>query len=130
MYIFLLDHPSHKPDLSIPLNTCEHFYGIFKARFSNHSLLYRAEIDCISSEQPITDTLIGKTFELIELKTLPISNENKCPAWKVIKWWSQNYLVKINKTVCGLKDTTNTVKKIKEYSMDDLLKLSKVNNSV
>ncbi|KYN33280.1 Protein Dom3Z [Trachymyrmex septentrionalis] len=122
------DHPSHTPDPKRPLNECEHFHCMFKANFDNHSLLYAAEIDGIASQQPITDTLEGKTFELIELKTFPLLSEDgniygkiSCP--RVMCWWSQNYLANINKIICGLKDK-NIVRIIKEYSMCDLPKLS------
>jgi len=40
-----------------------------KKNFGNHSLLYGAEIDGIFSQQPITETFIGKLSEFIELKT-------------------------------------------------------------
>lgn len=131
----MLDHPSHKPDPLGPLNECEQFYCMFKARFSNYSLLYKAEIDCISSQQPITDTLIGKTFELIELKTCPMYNINgniydTINLSRVLAWWSQSYLVETNRIICGLKDKTNIVKMIKEYPVHDLPKLSEVSNSI
>lgn len=106
---------------------------MFKANFDNHSLLYGAEIDGISSQQPITDTLEGKTLELIELKTFPLLlNEDgniKISSLRVMEWWSQSYLVHINKIICGLKEK-NIVRMIKEYSMCDLPKLSEVNNFI
>ncbi|XP_077275402.1 decapping and exoribonuclease protein-like isoform X1 [Temnothorax americanus] len=122
------DHPSHKPDLSVPLNECEEFHCMFKANFGNHSLLYGAEIDGISSQQPITDTLIGKTFEIIELKTFPMGNiiNGKIYRHVVSQWWSQNYLVEINRVICGLKGERSTVRMIKEYPTHDLPKLSKL----
>lgn len=108
---------------------------MFKARFGNHSLLYKAEIDCISSKQPITNTLVGKTFELIELKTFPMYNSNgdihgTIQPSRVIDWWSQSYLVESNRIICGLKDRTNTVKMIKEYPVHELPNLSEVSNSI
>jgi len=130
---FLLDHPSHKPNPSKCLNECEEFHCMFKANFGNHSLLYRAEIDGIFSQQPITDTLIGKPFELIELKTCPMYHKSgniyKISPARVSQWWSQIYLSKINKIICGLKNGEEVIM-IKEYSICDLPKLSKVNSSV
>ncbi|KYN01540.1 Protein Dom3Z [Cyphomyrmex costatus] len=122
------DHPSGTPDLKRSLNECEQFFCMFKANFDNHSLLYAAEIDGISSQQLITDTLEGKTFELIELKTYPLPNEEgnihgKISSLRVMEWWSQSYLVHLNKIICGLKDK-NVVRMIKEYSINDLSKLS------
>jgi len=108
---------------------------MFKANFGNHSLLYGAEIDGISSQQPITDTLIGKSFELIELKTFPMYNKNgniygKISRARVSEWWSQSYLSKINRIICGLKNREKEVIMIKEYSMRNLPRLSRVNSSV
>ncbi|EZA50166.1 Protein Dom3Z [Ooceraea biroi] len=114
------DHPSHVPDSSLPLNECEEFHCIFKANFGDHSLLYGAEMDGIFSKEPITDTLIGKTIEFVELKTFPMFNENgdirgtissQCAS----AWWSQNYLANISKLICGLKDKSGTVRMIREY---------------
>ncbi|XP_032682566.1 decapping and exoribonuclease protein-like [Odontomachus brunneus] len=124
------DHPAHKPDLSVPLNECEEFRCVFKTKFGDHSLLYAAEIDGISSEQPIEDTLIGKKFTIIEMKTLPLYDKNgslygKLTPDRVAGWWSQNYLAGIDTTVCGLK-VGNAVRMIKEYPTHILPQFSKV----
>lgn len=114
----------------MPLNECEEFRCVFKTKFGNHSLLYAAEIDGISSEQPIEDTLIGKKFKIIELKTLPLYERNgnlygKLTPDRAIGWWSQNYLAGIDTTVCGLK-VKNEVRMIKEYPTYILPQFSKV----
>jgi len=127
--VYFLDHPLHIPNPDRPLNECEEFYCMYKAKFDTYSLLYGAEIDGISSQQPIEDTLVNKRFELIELKTYPMYNTNmyrKISCERVSMWWSQNYLVKTNKIIFGLKDTKKKVKKIIEYSLHDLPYLSKV----
>jgi len=59
---FLLNHPLHKPDPSKFINEGGEFHCLFKANFDNHSLLYRAKIDGIFSQQSITDTLVEKLF--------------------------------------------------------------------
>lgn len=91
---------------------------MFKAKFGEYSLLYGAEIDGISSQEPIKDTLIGKKFELIELKTSPF--DKTIYPGKASQWWSQNYLVGASKIICGLKDGFGTVRNIREYSTDSL----------
>ncbi|XP_011052960.1 PREDICTED: decapping and exoribonuclease protein-like [Acromyrmex echinatior] len=127
----LADHPSHAPNPERSLNECEEFYCMFKAKFDTYSLLYGAEIDGIFSRQPITDTLVNKRFEIIELKTYPMYNINmqknnrKISCERVSMWWSQNYLVKTNKIIFGLKDKKQKVRKINEYSVHDLPYLSK-----
>lgn len=103
---------------------------MFKTKFGNHSLLYAAEIDGISSKQPIKDTLIGKEYKFIELKTIPIYDGNKnlyrkLAPERVLAWWSPNYLSGIETTVCGLK-IGKTVRMIEEYSTHTLLQFSKV----
>ncbi|XP_011630177.1 decapping and exoribonuclease protein [Pogonomyrmex barbatus] len=128
------DKPSHKPDPSVSLNECEEFHCVFKAKFGDHSLLYGAETDGISSRELITETdfitLFGKTFELIELKTIVAYNSNgdmyeNISSEKILMWWSQNYLANVNKIICGLKDRNSVVRRIKEYSMHELPYLSK-----
>ncbi|KYN35186.1 Protein Dom3Z [Trachymyrmex septentrionalis] len=126
----LADHPSHIPNPEQPLNECEEFNCMFKAKFDTYSLLYGAEIDGISSQHSIRDTLVDKRFELIELKTYPMYDKNmygKVPCERVSMWWSQSYLVKTNKIIFGLKDRNNKVRKINEYSICDLPYLSKKN---
>ncbi|XP_028046754.1 decapping and exoribonuclease protein isoform X2 [Monomorium pharaonis] len=125
------DHPAHKPDPSRALNECEEFHCMFKAKFDNHSLLYAAEIDGIFSQQFIKDTLIGNTFEIIELKTIVISDKHgngnmygKVHHELVSSWWSQNYLLELNRIICGLRDRNGTVTMIKEYNLHNLPKLS------
>ncbi|XP_011262330.2 decapping and exoribonuclease protein [Camponotus floridanus] len=130
------DQPSYQPNTSVPLNECEQFYCIFKTNFGHHSLVYEAEIDGISSQQHITDTLIGKTFEMIELKTLSIRQYNEIGTNqhykygtirvnKVITWWSQNYLAGIERLICGLRNRNEEVRMIKEFSTHNLPQLSK-----
>ncbi|KYN09665.1 Protein Dom3Z [Trachymyrmex cornetzi] len=129
----LADHPSHMPNSERPLNECEEFCCMFKAKFDTYSLLYGAEIDGISSQQPIRDTLVNKKFELIELKTYPMYHKNmyrQIPCERVSMWWSQNYLVKTNKIIFGLKDRNKKIRKINEYSLDDLPYLSKEDYSI
>ncbi|KAM0732694.1 Decapping and exoribonuclease protein [Formica fusca] len=130
------DQPSHKPNTSVPVNECEKFHCVIKANFGDHSLLYEAKIDAISSPQPITDTLIGKTIELIELKRLPMKVYNEIgtvlydkygtiPLKTVIGWWSQNYLAGIERVIFGLKNRYGKVKMIKEHPTQNLPELSK-----
>ncbi|KAL6266350.1 hypothetical protein P5V15_003205 [Pogonomyrmex californicus] len=106
------------------------FYCMFKTKFDNYSLLYGADIHSISSKELITDTLIGKSFELIELKILPMDKLNSdtheiISSEKILMWWSQNYLMNIDKTICGIKDRNTVVRRIKEYSTHELPYLSK-----
>ncbi|XP_012217607.1 decapping and exoribonuclease protein-like [Linepithema humile] len=123
----LADDPSHEPDPSAPLNICEEFHCVFKAKFGDHSLLYGAEIDGILSQEPINDTLIDKNIKLVELKTCPMHYERgRFYPDKATNWWSQNYLVGIDKIICGLKDKSNTVRMIKEYSTNSLIPRSKI----
>ncbi|XP_029156299.1 decapping and exoribonuclease protein-like isoform X2 [Nylanderia fulva] len=128
------DHPSHKPDPSV-LNECEKFHCIFQAKFGDHSLLYTAEIDGIVSQQPITDTLIGKTFELIEMKSIStrVYNVIGTPEYnkygtfnsrKLVDWWSPNYLSGTERLICGLKNMDGKVTMIKEYPTHTLPLLS------
>jgi len=128
---FALDHPSRIPDPSLPLNECEEFHCIFKSKFGDYSLLYGAEIDGISSKEPIMDILIDKTVEFIELKTFPMYNENgdicgTISPERALSCWSQNYLANVNKLVCGLKDRSAVVRMIREYPTNVLPTFSKV----
>ncbi|XP_024882919.1 uncharacterized protein LOC112461773 [Temnothorax curvispinosus] len=121
-----VDHPLHEPDSSVPLNESEEFHCMFKANFAGISLLYDAKIDAISSQQLITNTLIGKPFESIGLKMFQMRIRHMRSTPGIIsKCWSTNFLANANRIVVGFRDATNTVKVIKEYSMADLLRLSK-----
>ncbi|XP_031847152.1 decapping and exoribonuclease protein-like isoform X2 [Nomia melanderi] len=122
----LTDKPSGMPDLSVPLNQNEEFYCVFKAVFGNTTLLYGAEVDGISSEHEIKDTLVGKNVELIELKTLSfaaftrrgeIKHER---ATRILKWWLQSHIVGIKRIICGCRNYTGIVYKIKKFTLDRL----------
>lgn len=102
---------------------------MFKTYFDDYILLYSARIDGISSEQPITDTLIGKTCKWVGLKIFRMrSGTIYSTPGPVSKCWSANYLIGSDKIVIGFKNPNNIVKSIKECSEKDLLKVSKVIN--
>lgn len=63
-----------------------------------------------------------------EIGTIQYDKYGTLPCAKVLTWWSQSYLVGIEKVICGLKNSYGEVKKIKEFSMHDLPQLSKASN--
>ncbi|XP_020284836.1 decapping and exoribonuclease protein [Pseudomyrmex gracilis] len=123
------DHPSHQPDTSKPVNASEAFHCVFQANYGDHSLLYEAEIDGIVSQDYITDTLVGKQFEIIELKTIGFRQIEQLSAKftpkKISDMWNQNSLAGVRRSIFGLREgKSSIVKSIQECSTDDLLNLS------
>lgn len=102
---------------------------MFKAQFGNHIILYNAKVDGILSEEPVTDTLIGKTCKLVGMKTFRVrSGITSTSPLIVSRCWSTNYLIDADKVVIGYKNVNNVVKSIKEFSVNNVLKISKVTN--
>ncbi|XP_076751339.1 decapping and exoribonuclease protein-like [Xylocopa sonorina] len=117
------ESPNAGPDLSVPLNQNEEFRCVFKSVFGNKTLLYVAEIDAISTQEVINNTLPKKNVELIELKTVfsPSSEADKTKNsfYPILRWWAQCYPVNINNIVCGCKNATGQVKGIKKYKLSN-----------
>lgn len=113
----LTDTPDNEPSTSQCLNQNEEFCCVFKSKFGKDILLYAAEIDGIRSKQIIEDTVVGKTCELVELKTIlrrSVSNDGPRNMYKKLLWWAQCYPVGIKKIVCGCKNAKGLVTEIKE----------------
>ncbi|KAK1136272.1 hypothetical protein K0M31_000836 [Melipona bicolor] len=113
----LTDTPDNEPNTSQCLNQNEEFCCVFKSKFGKDILLYAAEIDGICSKQIIEDTIVGKTCELVELKTIlgrSVSNNGPRNMYKKLLWWAQCYPAGIKKIVCGCKNTKGLVTEIKE----------------
>ncbi|XP_076635474.1 decapping and exoribonuclease protein-like [Colletes latitarsis] len=119
----LSDNPNTQPNLSIPFNENEEFCCIFKSKLGEKKLLYGGQIDGISSQQQIQDTLAEKEVKLIELKTSyfkSITHDNLPYGKKGIFWWCQSYLSGIDTIVVGLRNVSGIVTKIKEIEVGKL----------
>ncbi|CAL7946550.1 unnamed protein product [Xylocopa violacea] len=117
------ESPNADPDVSVPLDENEEFYCVFKSKFGNKTLLYAAEIDGISSQEVINNTVVGKELELLEFKTAFFRNleddkvKNSITA---LHWWAQSYAVNISNIVCGCKTNIGQVKRVIKYKLSDL----------
>lgn len=132
--LFFLGNPFTEPNVSIPVNQNEEFACVFESSFGSTNLLYSAEIDGVCSREQIQDTLVGKAVTLIELKTMKHHIFGKKGngqafhrAFQMATWWSQSYLVGIEKIILGLKKK-NFVTKIEEVKLDTLIFKSQVIN--
>lgn len=92
-------------------------------------MLYKAEIDGIYPKEPITDTLVGKDIEFVELKTLNRLLLDKLAQsitkLKLLKWWCQSYLGNVQKIVCGCRDQYGFITLLKEFRLSELTEILK-----
>lgn len=118
------------PNSQQPVSEAEEFCCIFRRRIGDHTILYGAEMDGVTSETKIADPLPLKDLEFVELKTSrAIEHEGQdrnFRKFKLLKWWSQSFLVGIRSVLCGFRDDEGIVRDLKNYSLTEIVDMSKV----
>lgn len=90
-----------------------------RTRLKKHSLVYGAEMDCTDRQGRVDDL---KLSDFIEIKTTrTIFNDRQYENWcrKLVKWWSQSYLIGLSKLVCGYRDDDLIVRKLEKFNIHD-----------
>ncbi|KAG8448619.1 hypothetical protein GDO86_015633 [Hymenochirus boettgeri] len=108
------------PDKCAVVNTNEAFCSVLLARLSSHSLLIAGEVDCIdpSPKSPLPPSCY------IELKTsAQIRNPHQQRSfnrYKLLKWWSQSFLLGIPVIVAGFRSPEAKVVSIERFRTSDI----------
>ena len=130
MLRFVEDAPDKDPDTTQPVNESEEFCCMFQRRFGEHTILYGAEMDGVLSEKTLNDPLPLKDLRFVELKTCKTiesnSQDRNFRKFKLIKWWSQSFLVGIDNVLCGFRDDNGIVRNLTNYSLSQIVDMSKV----
>lgn len=120
----LSDTPFGSDDVSATCDINGEFHCVFESKLNKKTLLYSAEIDGIRSQQVVEDTVVGKSVELIELKTTPSNicgrNGLRDPN-RMLSWWAQCHLADIKTIICGCKEKSGEIKRIQEIKLYDFV---------
>lgn len=104
------------------INENEEYCCVVRSRLENHSLVYGAEVDGADPEKyknPHSDL-----SAFVELKTSKELNTDRdlrsLYRFKLMKWWSQSYLVGIPRVVAGFRDMDGHVHTLKTYHVNEM----------
>ncbi|XP_018014632.1 decapping nuclease DXO homolog [Hyalella azteca] len=103
------------------------YYVIVQAELANHTLLYEAEADGVIKEFYKVDRLPNLS-KLIELKTGMLkfdAMEQSLNPYKMRDTWAQCWPVGIQRVVCGFRDGSGVVRRIRSFRVKDLPDLQK-----
>ncbi|XP_042228671.1 decapping and exoribonuclease protein-like [Homarus americanus] len=104
------------------VNENEEYCCVIRSRLESHSLVYGAEVDGADPSTYKTPHSDLKSF--VELKTgkEPVQDRDyrALCRFKLMKWWSQSYLVGIPRVVCGFRNTDGKVHTLKTYDVEEM----------
>ncbi len=102
------------PDLDSPIDNRESFCSVVRTRLGSHRLLFAGEVDCFDTH----------SRQYLELKTSrkfthPRQEEN-FHRFKTVKWWTQSFLIGIERIVVGFRDDRSIVHELKSLQLQEL----------
>ncbi|KAM4696968.1 decapping and exoribonuclease protein [Rhinophrynus dorsalis] len=117
------DSPESLPSSSEVVNTNEAFCSVLLARLASHSLLISGEVDCTNPSAP--SAVPPSCY--VELKTSgQIRNPHQQRSfnrYKLIKWWSQSFLLGIPLIVAGFRSPEGRIVSLENYRTSDIPRL-------
>lgn len=116
-------------DLQIPQPRDPQYHNeyscVVRSRLGPTSLVYAAEMDCLSKHLSPGEEPLPKHF--VEIKTTrTITNRRQWDylcQYKMVKWWAQCYLIGIPKVIVGYRDNDMVVRDIQPFSVSELPKI-------
>ena len=117
-----------KPGAQVPLaafsdrlNLNEEFCSVVQTRVGTHSIILRGEIDCCQANGNYVELKTSKEFD-------HPGHERSFYRDKLIKWWLQSSILGIKKVLCGFRDENGVVKRLEEFSVDQMPSLIQQKN--
>ncbi|KAG0705269.1 Decapping and exoribonuclease protein [Chionoecetes opilio] len=108
------------------VNENEEYCCMMRSRLQDHSLVFGAEVD--GADPALYKAPHADLKAFVELKTgKEVTSEREqrtLHRFKMIKWWSQSYLVGIPRVVCGFRDNSGTVHSLRTYEVREMPKLA------
>lgn len=125
--LIYLGDPLEKPSTHIPYNECEDFQCMFQSTLNGQRILYCAEMDGIESDELLDLTTRDlNECNFVELKlSINTSEQTERYFAKLRHWWSQCFLVKIQKIIIGTR-TKDVVSELSHLDVADIPKLAHV----
>ncbi|XP_065340141.1 decapping nuclease DXO homolog [Cloeon dipterum] len=117
------DEPGKPPDATQPMSQYEELNIVYQSMLGPNTLIYAAEIDGLTKKEDLQDLYQAK---LIELKTCHqnANNYSFC-RHKLIKWWTQSMLAKIDSIVVGYRNDEGMVKRLEQMAVANIPKMAK-----
>uniref|UniRef100_T1JH46 Decapping nuclease n=1 Tax=Strigamia maritima TaxID=126957 RepID=T1JH46_STRMM len=116
---------SEKPNVNEPVNENEEFCAVVRTRLNSHILVFGAEMDCVSPSTSNSSSM----SRYVELKTNRIISsqrqERNFQRYKLLKWWSQSFLIGIREIVCGFRDDEGIVHNVETFPLKEIPKSAK-----
>ncbi|CAG8485103.1 3384_t:CDS:2 [Paraglomus occultum] len=111
------DHPELLSRKSSVVNNNVQYCSVAKAALGKNKIIIGAEVDCLSDVKPEKG---GNPIDkYIELKTSKVMTRDKdkinFEKYKLIKYWTQSFLIGIPRIIVGFRDDNGFVKHLKEY---------------
>lgn len=115
-----------------PTIESEEFCIMFSTKIANNLMLYGAEIDGVESKEEIKSLEQLRKVQLVEVKVKRReSNERQKQnfyRFKSRNYWSQSYLVGIERLFVGIRDDSGIVEEVKPMTLRELYEPSQRNN--
>ncbi|GME84658.1 unnamed protein product [Ambrosiozyma monospora] len=122
---------------TLVVNNIEQYSSVVSVQFGKTKLVLGAEVDCVWDYKPSSSETTGDDDDVlshyVELKTSGIIDEpRKFNTFekKLLKSWSQCFLVGIPKLIYGFRDDNLILRSIEEYQVDKVPVLLKNNSFV
>lgn len=85
-------------------------------------------MDGIKCDKLLVDPLPLQEMKFFELKTSRIVEQPRqlisMKRFKFLKWWCQSFLVGIEDILCGFRDDKGMVRKVENYNVQNLARIS------
>ena len=134
--------PGLSPDTEAPVDENEEFCCLFRTRISGTSIVYGAEMDAYKADRRLHEGEVLNTDNFVEMKTSRmIENERQdrnfrfkkiltnikfnyffSRRFKLLKWWSQSFLVGTKELLCGWRDDDGVVTSLETFMIKDIPK--------
>jgi len=111
-------------------NWSEEFCCLFRTRIGKVSVVYGAEMDAYQSDKiikPEEPLLPEKFLELKTSRIIETDNQNRnFRKFKLLKWWSQSFLVGTRQIQCGWRDDDGLVSDLQTFNVKDIPKVQEM----
>lgn len=129
----LADSPSEPaPGSSKPVIEAEEFCAMFSTLIDGKKILYGAEIDGVTAEQPCHSLKELRETPMVEVKVKRReTNERQVTnfyKFKSIKWWMQSFLVGIDSIHVGLRNDAGIVDELQRIKLKTISDEAKRND--
>jgi len=109
------------------VNENEEFCCMFRSRIGEFSLMYGAEMDAYKSGSLEQQNKLDPS-KFVEFKTSRILSserqERNFRKFKLLKWWSQSFLVAVEEIYCGWRDDDGIVSQVEKFNLAHIPKMA------